>query len=211
VLSAKIFPNSRHQKILLAKLYHHAKFWVNRSTIKGFMIKFQFFLTGSKILRRVWSWRGERWTHRQKWCLWLVLLLWSIWDLTFFGLFDFKKITVKCYNISFTLQDRKKIIVEFTNFVSRVWAQIVERVVVRFDWDFNTIILHLYLFIFATWKKKFPITGDFPRAEKRENEAVFLTLQKTVDLYEIFYVMKVMGKFLWGVFLIGRIHGAKIG
>jgi hypothetical protein len=60
------------------------------------------------------------------------------------------------------------------------------------------------VFIFATWKN-FPITGDFPRAEKRENEAVFLTLQKTVNLYEIFYVMKVMGKILWGVFLIGRI------
>jgi hypothetical protein len=28
------------------------------------------------------------------------------------------------------------------------------------------------VFIFATWKN-FPITGDFPRAEKRENEAVF--------------------------------------
>ncbi len=95
-------------------------------------------------------------------------------------------------------------IVEFTNFVSRVWAQIVERVVVQFHWNFNTIIWNLYVFIFATWKN-FPITGDFPRAEKRENEAVFLTLQKTVNLYDFFYVMKVMGKILWGVFLIGRI------
>ncbi len=43
--SAQIFPNSRHQKILLARFYHHAKFWINRSTIKSFMIKFQFFLT----------------------------------------------------------------------------------------------------------------------------------------------------------------------
>jgi hypothetical protein len=43
--SAKIFPNSRHQKIFLVRHYHHAKFWVNRSTIKGFMVKFQFFLT----------------------------------------------------------------------------------------------------------------------------------------------------------------------
>ncbi len=60
------------------------------------------------------------------------------------------------------------------------------------------------MFIFATWKK-FPIIGDFPRAEKRENEAVFFNSKKTVNLYEIFYVMKVMGKILWGVFLIGRI------
>jgi hypothetical protein len=59
--------------------------------------------------------------------------------------------------------------------------------------------------LFLQLGKKFPITWDFPRAEKRENEAVFLTLQKTVNLYEIFYVMKVMGKILWGVFLIGRI------
>ena len=42
--SAKIFPNSRHQKILLARLYHHANFQQNRSTVKRFINNFNFFL-----------------------------------------------------------------------------------------------------------------------------------------------------------------------
>jgi hypothetical protein len=43
--SAKIFPNSRHQKILLARLYHPANFQQNRSTIERFINIFNFFLT----------------------------------------------------------------------------------------------------------------------------------------------------------------------
>ncbi len=130
----------------------------------------------------------------------LVSMIFNLLDRVFIKSCSNSDSDLKIWNFS----DFSDPIVEFTNFVSRVWTQIVERVVVRFDWNFNTIIWHLYVFFFATWKN-FPITGDFPRVEKRENEAVFLTLQKTVNLYEIFYVMKVMGKILWGVFLIGRI------
>ncbi len=43
--SAKIFPNSRHQKILLARLYHHANFQRNRFIIDSFINNFKFFLT----------------------------------------------------------------------------------------------------------------------------------------------------------------------
>jgi hypothetical protein len=43
--SAKIFPNSRHQKILLARLNHHANFQQNRSTIERFINNFNFFST----------------------------------------------------------------------------------------------------------------------------------------------------------------------
>ncbi len=43
--SAKIFPNARHQKILLARLYHHANFQQNRSTIERFINNFNFFST----------------------------------------------------------------------------------------------------------------------------------------------------------------------
>jgi hypothetical protein len=41
--SAKIFPNSRHQKIFLATLYHHANFQQNCSTIERFINNFNFF------------------------------------------------------------------------------------------------------------------------------------------------------------------------
>ena len=43
--SANFFPDLRHLKIFLVRLYHHAKFWVNRSSIKGFMNNFQFIRT----------------------------------------------------------------------------------------------------------------------------------------------------------------------
>ncbi len=43
--SAKIFPNSRHQKILLARLYHRANFQQNRSAIERFINNFNFFST----------------------------------------------------------------------------------------------------------------------------------------------------------------------
>jgi hypothetical protein len=43
--SAKIFQNSRHQKILLARLYHHPNFPQNRSTIERFINNFNFFST----------------------------------------------------------------------------------------------------------------------------------------------------------------------
>ncbi len=97
-----------------------------------------------------------------------------------------------------------KFTVEFSNFVSRVWAQILKRVVVRFYSNFNTMIWHLYVFILATWKN-FPITEDFSRAKKRKNKAVFRNFETSVNLYEIFYVMKVVGKISVGIFHIGRI------
>ncbi len=43
--SAKIFPKSKHQKILLARLYYHANFQQNRSTIECFINIFNFFST----------------------------------------------------------------------------------------------------------------------------------------------------------------------
>jgi hypothetical protein len=97
----------------------------------------------------------------------------------------------------------KMFTVEFSNFVSRVWAQIVKRVVVRFDWNFNTMIWHLYVFILATWKN-FPITEDFSTAKNRKNKAVFRNFETSVNLYEIFYVMKVVEKIRVGIFHIGR-------
>ncbi len=51
----------------------------------------------------------------------------------------------------------------------------------------------------------FPATGGFSGAENRKNEAVFREFFEMINLDEIFYVMKVVGKILWGVFLIGRI------
>jgi hypothetical protein len=53
--------------------------------------------------------------------------------------------------------------------------------------------------------ENFPATGGFPGAENRENEAGFREFFEMVNLDEIFYVMKVVGKILRGVFLIGRI------
>jgi hypothetical protein len=53
--------------------------------------------------------------------------------------------------------------------------------------------------------EKFPAIGGFPGAENRKNEAVFHDFFEMVNLYEIFYVMKVIGKILWDIFLISRI------
>jgi hypothetical protein len=53
--------------------------------------------------------------------------------------------------------------------------------------------------------KKFPATGCFSGAENRKNEAVFREFFEMVNLDEIFYVTKVVGKILRGLFLIGRI------
>ncbi len=77
-------------------------------------------------------------------------------------------------------------------------------VVVRFYWNFNTMIWHLYVFILATWKN-FPITEYFSRAKKRKNKAIFRNFETSVNLYEIFYVMKVVGKIRVAIFHIGRI------
>jgi hypothetical protein len=60
------------------------------------------------------------------------------------------------------------------------------------------------VFILATWKI-FPITEDFSRAKKRKNKAVFQNFETSVNLYEIFYVMKVVGKIRVAIFHIGRI------
>ncbi len=85
-----------------------------------------------------------------------------------------------------------------------VWAQILKRVLVRLSWNFNMVIWHLYVFDFAH-HKIFPATGGFLRAENRKNQAVFREFFEMVNLYEIFYVMKVVGKILRGIFLIGGI------
>jgi hypothetical protein len=54
-----------------------------------------------------------------------------------------------------------------------VWVQIMKRVVVRFFWNFYTIIWHLYTFSFAHWKI-FPVTIGFSGAVLRKNESPFL-------------------------------------
>jgi hypothetical protein len=66
------------------------------------------------------------------------------------------------------------------------------------------VIWHLHVFDFS-YLENFPATGGFTGAKNRKNEAVFREFFEMVNLYEIFYVMKVVGKILWGVFLIGRI------
>ncbi len=85
-----------------------------------------------------------------------------------------------------------------------VWAQILKRVVVGISWNFNTIIWHQYVIDFAHFKK-FSDTGGFSGAENRKNEAVFREFFEMVNLDEIFYVTKVLGKILRGAFLIGLI------
>ncbi len=60
------------------------------------------------------------------------------------------------------------------------------------------------MFILATWKN-FPITEDFYKAMKRKNKAFFRNFETSVNLYEIFHVMKVVGKILLGIFHIDRI------
>jgi hypothetical protein len=44
--------------------------------------------------------------------------------------------------------------------------------------------------------ENFPAIGDFPGAENMKNEAVFREFFEMVNLDEIFYVMKVVGKIL---------------
>jgi hypothetical protein len=66
------------------------------------------------------------------------------------------------------------------------------------------VIWHLYVFDFSHLEN-FPATGGFTGAKNRKNEAVFRNFFKMVNMYEIFYVMKVVGKILWGILLIGRI------
>ncbi len=53
--------------------------------------------------------------------------------------------------------------------------------------------------------ENFSATGGFSGAENRKNEAAFREFFEMVNLDEIFYVMKVVGKILVGVFLISRI------
>jgi hypothetical protein len=50
--------------------------------------------------------------------------------------------------------------------------------------------------------KNFPATGGFSGAENRKNDAVFRKFFEMVNLDEIFYVVKVVGKILVGVFII---------
>jgi hypothetical protein len=53
-----------------------------------------------------------------------------------------------------------------------VWVQILKRLVVRFFWNFYTIIWHLFTFSFANWKI-FPVTSGFSGAVLRKNESPF--------------------------------------
>jgi hypothetical protein len=57
------------------------------------------------------------------------------------------------------------------------------------------VIWHLYVFDFVHFES-FPTTGGFLRAANRKNEAVFYDFFGMVNLYKIFYVMKVVGKIL---------------
>jgi hypothetical protein len=61
--------------------------------------------------------------------------------------------------------------------------------------NLNMVIWHLYVFDFAHLKN-FLATGGFLRAKNRKNEAVFREFFEMVNLYEIFYVMKFVGKIL---------------
>ncbi len=71
--------------------------------------------------------------------------------------------------------------------------------------DFTEILTRWsVVFILATWKI-FPITEDVSRAKKRKNKAVFRNFETSVNLYEIFHVMKVVGKIRVAIFHIGRI------
>ncbi len=85
-----------------------------------------------------------------------------------------------------------------------VWVQILKRVVVRLFWNFYTIIWHLFTFSFAHWKN-FSGHQRFFRSGIKKKWITFFNFLKMVNLNEIFYVMKVVGKILRGVFLIGRI------
>ncbi len=53
--------------------------------------------------------------------------------------------------------------------------------------------------------ESFPTTGGFLRAANRKNEAVLNDFFEMVNLNEIFYAMKIVGKILRGISLIGRI------
>ncbi len=95
------------------------------------------------------------------------------------------------------------IIVYFWLSGSRIWALIVKRVVYRFDWNFYTIIWHLYTFSFANWN--FFWSTEFLWSSVKKKWGFFSKNLEMVNLYEFFYVMKVIGKILRGVFLIGII------
>ncbi len=86
---------------------------------------------------------------------------------------------------------------------SRVWVLIVKRVVVRFAWNFYTIIWHLFTFSFANWDF-FLVNWRFLWSRVKKKWGCFLENFRD-GLVRIFYVIKVIGKILWGVFLIGII------
>jgi hypothetical protein len=65
--SAKIFQNSKHQKILLARLYHRAKFQQNRSTIERFINNLNFFSTQKNKLGMSLE---LNWLEMDPWFLW---------------------------------------------------------------------------------------------------------------------------------------------
>jgi hypothetical protein len=91
--------------------------------------------------------------------------------------------------------------VEFSNFVSRVWAQIEKRVVVRFYWNFNTMIWHLYVFILATWKIV-PITEDISTAKKGKIKRFFEILKRRSTCTKFFMLWKWSEKSVWVFFIL---------
>ncbi len=87
-----------------------------------------------------------------------------------------------------------------------VWAQILKRVVVRFRWNFYTIIWHRCAFIFAIWKN-FPTTGGFSRATNRGKiMRFFVTKNKNNSMRptctKFFMLWKLSEKSLWVIFLL---------
>ncbi len=91
-----------------------------------------------------------------------------------------------------------------------VWAQILKRVVFRFSWNFNTIIWPQYVIDFCHLENFRP-PAVFRERKKRKMRRFFIIFFEMVNLYEIFYVMKVVGKILWGVFLIREFSDSRFG
>jgi hypothetical protein len=90
----EILAKLRHQKSCLVILYHHAKFQRYRSTTRIFMIISLIFWFWKEIfemsLELQW-WEIDPWSLQQKWCWWIVVLLWAIKWLPFFRCLRVKK------------------------------------------------------------------------------------------------------------------------
>ncbi len=75
-------------------LYHHTEFQRNRSTTKIFIsisIIFWFWMKIFAMSLELQWWEIDPWSLEQKWCLWIVVLLWAIKWLIFFRCLRVKK------------------------------------------------------------------------------------------------------------------------